>query len=156
MVTQKLPRISPRHYPTTPPDFIPDTNPTPWNSPEGSYDVLYDELVQGKPCRERHIAKSRVKLIRTMDKQTTLSVLETILKLRDQLDDGVDPELCLLAVDDVTALYDCFTRYRVKPLFVLAFQNYPQLYPKTYIAGCVLSQLQWKADRGLYSYDRNG
>ena len=30
---------------------------------ESSFEVLYDELVQGLPCRERNIAKSRLKAI---------------------------------------------------------------------------------------------
>lgn len=48
----------------------------------GVYIVLYDELVQGKPCRERNIDKSRIKAItKRTDKPSTQSIIDKVLKV---------------------------------------------------------------------------
>ena len=63
------------------------------------FDVLYDELVHGKPCREKNIPKSRIKQIKQIDKQASINITQRILKVSYYLiNTVVDVRQCLTSI----------------------------------------------------------
>ena len=70
-------------------------------------DILYDQRVENKPCRERDIATSRVKSLKKIsDFPTTQTLLTKIAKLKQQLDDGQPAEQCVLSNSEIFSLYE--------------------------------------------------
>jgi hypothetical protein len=47
----------------------------------GTFDILYDDKVQGLPCRERGIAKSRLKAIHMTETKEVISIIEKMQKV---------------------------------------------------------------------------
>ena len=70
-------------------------------------DVLYDDLVYGKPCRELNILRSRVKLVKDVEQKATKNLLERIMKIKENIDERQTAEDKIFLIDtDIHTLYD--------------------------------------------------
>ena len=48
---------------------------------DGAFDILYDDKVQNMPCRERGIAKSRLKAIHLTEAKDVITIIEKMQKV---------------------------------------------------------------------------